>query len=404
MLPFQGGLIRLAEGEYHPDWDRIKLPNSGQVTIQGSGYGTIIDMNDTNPSTGTGPVFEVVAGTGHCQFKDMQIWGPSNGTSTQVAIETNGQHTRITNVFFSFFQGDTVQITSLGDTTVIEGCGFEGCERAAVDIVSADRVRIINCWITASSTPATEEYLIAALSSDNLLIANCYIFTAQNAISVTAGDHLVIADSLITGDLPIYLNRCTDVVIEGNTIDSNETDCILADSVGAGTEHGPLVITGNTLDTGGITLDAQFEFTITGNTMRNSTVGGIYVTASFEGSVRANDIHFVTEHGILLDDVTSTACQDNLIVEAGQGTSNTWDGIHLSGLTEHLLCTGNKVVSDSGQTRYGINDTTDLCNYVAGNALTSNFGTDFLNPGALTQLFWPADATYGDNFTGCGST
>jgi len=32
------------------------------------------------------------------------------------------------------------------------------------------------------------------------------------------------------------------------------------------------------------------------------------------------------------------------------------------------------------------------------------YGTDAFNDTASnTQIFWPADATYGDNFTDCGS-
>ena len=90
------------------------------------------------------------------------------------------------------------------------------------------------------------------------------------------------------------------------------------------------------------------------------------------------------------------------VEDAGRTPTDTYDGIHID--TVRAFVHGNKIRAESGATRSAINIAGGDCYRVAGNDLgdPSTYATDALiDAGTDTQLTWPNDPTYGDNFTIC---
>lgn len=70
------------------------------------------------------------------------------------------------------------------------------------------------------------------------------------------------------------------------------------------------------------------------------------------------------------------------------------------------LVESNKFIPLVSSTKSAVNVIGGECNMVVGNDLgdPDDYATDALiDTGANTQLFYPSDATYGDNFTDCGT-
>jgi nitrous oxidase accessory protein NosD len=112
------------------------------------------------------------------------------------------------------------------------------------------------------------------------------------------------------------------------------------------------------------------------------------------------------QHGIVVDVSSSASITNNLIGPFGTATTNTYDGIILSGDSNRNLVQGNHLVPQAAGNvpRYGVNVSAAACDdtIVVGNDFgpAANYGTDALNDaGTGTILTYPNDATYGDNFT-----
>lgn len=336
-LPFGGGRIFFTEGEFHPDWDKIKIPNSGKITLQGVGMSTRFDMNDTNPTTGTGPVIEVVVGNGQCRIRDLWIEGPENGTPTQVALKLAGGGDKVTDVLITTFQGDGIQVVSGGGDTVIESCWIEASFGSAITI-DTDRVRIKDCYLFSDSS-STDPVIELASSALDAAISGCYITGGGDGVGALGGN-----DGLKISDCTIFV--------------------------------------------GGI---------------------GVALIGATLTKVTDNLIVLCGEQGISLVDCQGVAVADNTVYASSRNATNTFDNIIVDGDSARNFIHDNTLVlpSSGPVPRYGVNiATTDECNIVVGNDLgdPDDYGTDALNDnGANTQLFWPNDATYGDNFTDCGT-
>lgn len=104
----------------------------------------------------------------------------------------------------------------------------------------------------------------------------------------------------------------------------------------------------------------------------------------------------VGRHGLHLPstEVEGLVFSDNIVRATTDGVNIDADRVRIEGNT--FIPTGNSAVNIEG----------GECNIVVGNAFgdCDGYTTDCLiDNGANTQLFYPADATYGDNFTDCGT-
>ncbi len=146
------------------------------------------------------------------------------------------------------------------------------------------------------------------------------------------------------------------------------------------------------------------------NGIVNNKVKGIYLEAVVDSVVAANRVIAGAAHGIDLLDCDDNIVHDNQIRESALTSDNTYDGIHLQGDSNRNSLQGNVIRSQAtpNQYRYAINiaEATCDCNIVVTNSLglATDYGTSGLNDaGTLTQLSYPADINYGDNFIDCGA-
>lgn len=119
-------------------------------------------------------------------------------------------------------------------------------------------------------------------------------------------------------------------------------------------------------------------------------------------------IEGAAEHGLIIDGGSRNRVTMH-VQNSGDSADDTYDNIHITGASDRNLITDCVLIprTAGNQTRYGINiGGTGECNMVVGNDLgdPDDYGTDALvDTASNTQLFYPNDATYGDNFSDCGS-
>lgn len=154
----------------------------------------------------------------------------------------------------------------------------------------------------------------------------------------------------------------------------------------------------------GIHIDTTaFQWQIQGNIISTISGDGIRIEGATGVVVKNNTIVEPFDYGILLvgDDCDIGG---NRIVDPSSDVPDATDGIFVDGDRNHVH--ENRVLPGVVQPRYGINVSAGDCNVVVGNVLgdPADYGTDALtDAGTNTQLVYPNDPMYGDNFTVCGS-
>ena len=366
-LPFDGGRILLTEGEFHPDWDLIKLPHD--VHIQGMGVGsTIINMNDTNPTTGVGPAIGTTGGGGNGSISNLSIYMPATGLSTQVGIEIGLDFFIVDNVEISFCQGRGIEMIGANDWITIRNCFIEFTELAGIwdDGLGNNYLKIINNTIHAMG---------AGYAVD--MSQGCYFTT--------------IEDNQITGpgDGGIFVSQPDHLLIANNQIElsSSVRGPIRVDTSGAGGTSPTVVIADNIVNgggsDGGIHLADIDNAIVEGNVVWLAVGSGIFVTDCVDISVRGNHVYQSDLHGIEIVNTVDSIISDNRIVDPGQVTDNTQDGIILTNSDRNFLY-GNKVTPEIATSpRYGINISTSTSddNRVGFNDVDADadYGTGAIN-------------------------
>lgn len=196
-----------------------------------------------------------------------------------------------------------------------------------------------------------------------------------------------------------------NLTVVGNTVNTSEyaVEC-------QGALPG-LVLSGNTVQGSLLWADGvAVQGTVANNTSVSSATTAV-VEIEFDGplnlSVRGNYILNPAGHGVHLVAASSGGPEDieisdNTIQGAGVGGSFTFDDIMVEDGSAFIH--GNKLRAGI-LTRNGVNlDTGSFCCKVVGNDLgdPADYGTDsYVDSGSDNVNTWPADATYGDNFTIC---
>lgn len=377
-----GGRVLLSAGEFHPDWDLIDVP--GRVILQGMGRGsTVIDMNDTNPTTGTGPAIDIPSGgQPWAAVRDLSIWLPSNGLSSQIGIRTGKANTLIDNVDIEAGEGIGLDINA--DQCVVRGCYFDdnvthiddggsyttitGCVFIDGDIginVTQNFTNISDCvFITDYITPRGDIYLNIV---ESVAITNCDFL--GNAYGIES-------------------NGATECTITGNKFDCGES-AIYGNTLGNST------ITGNKFRgaSNGIELTSSAtNCVISANSFQSMEIA-VLITGGAGTIIQGNSIHFPDNHSISLTDSSECVIADNLIVDFNT-TTNTYDAIILAGNSDRNHIHGNKIGAPfSNQLRYGINISASTCdnNRIGDNdyGIVADYGTFPLND-AGTNTRYPS--------------
>lgn len=323
--------------------------------------------------------------------------------------------------------GATVTINDPGADAMISQLTISGSGgttgTVCLDATTSAQLTIEDCWFDFATTAI-------AFAGRDLLVSQCRSFSVTSFLLVGAASREIrLSNNYIRGVINMgnavswqFVDNLTDstlvgtdargVVIVGNhwtnvgTIFSDGLIELDQDNTGDAENPG-CVIAGNT-------FDAQYNYAVHAenvvglNVVGNSSNNGFYLLVDCPAAVvEANT----------LDDTGDSAATDHaaVLVQGDDclvvGNNLNWD-VSGAGLTDGIGVAGDRNVVQTNkvkpsphtgfETRYGINVISGNDNIVAGNMLGSPaaYSGDALNDaGTATQLTYPNDATYGDNFT-----
>lgn len=301
-------------------------------------------------------------GRGTTLWFDVQVW--ANGTVSNVHIDSDDAHAIV------FEEIGTVNLANL---TIAAGPSpFTETDWAAFHLLgSPGHVNISNVVVESAG------YLLYAPISDGSLGAG---LTVNNVIAQNIWRSVVYVPNGMFGSgfalRNIHVDYCGD-----------------SDAIRLGIGNDTVFDLSNFrfIEVGGKGIHLTPSFTATSrNTRVRINNGAIGNGSGSEGAV---------EDGIVIEGLPADI--RDVGVTAGLGAANTYDAVRLSGLIEHPRVDGVHI-KNPDDLRYGINiseASVEQAIVVGNSDEGGSYGTDALNDqGTGTQLFYPSDATYGDNF------
>lgn len=339
-------------------------------------------------------------------------------------VNVDGGDMRVYDITFENGGTESLLASNATDLWVVN-CAFYG-NNDSIRGSNSHRARILGCRFASSGS------LVVEVIGDDMLVDGCHYTGVSATYFLQDQDtytHCVVSNNQI-GPAAIDMGDGTDWIIEANALGGS----VLADGGDRGTIvgntiHDPpasivnsafieidnfshLSIGANTFADAGanvIELDTCTDVSITGNGIGTPSSGfgyGILLTSCEDVTVTGNVIEWADYHGIYINGSTHCTITGNIIFGSSQDSNNAYDNIAVNG--NRNLVTGNQLRPAGGAplTRYGVNVLGGECNMIVGNDFgdPDNYGTDALaDAGANTQLFYPNDGTYGDNFTDCGT-
>ncbi len=280
---------------------------------------------------------------------------------------------------------DVARLTLQGlgrNTTVLNFFGGSGDAISLSTSAQYNTIRDLAIFGPGSGS----EHGIAALGQ-TLTVRDCLIQSiGGNAIHASGFTRLWLLDNWVDdiGGVGISLNGITQALIRGNQITRIQSHGITL----TGAQCEDVIVSGNL-------IQAAEDIGTHGINIEGSLVNSKIVINIIEGG----------GHGISATNMSLCRVLANQITAALFSVDNTYDSIILSGDSDDNYIHNNMMIGSpsSPKPRYGINISVSTCenNIVVGNSFgpASNYGTDpLLNLGTDTELFYPANPTYGDNF------
>lgn len=199
----------------------------------------------------------------------------------------------------------------------------------------------------------------------------------------------------VTGDRAVLRDILSTSSTDAAAVRFNGSDYSLLDGLDSDQDEHGLII-----------LNSQ---RVTANNVRVTTSDddGIILDGSDFCTVRGV-VNAAGQHGVRLNNSDQNRIEVT-VIDSGGDTTNTYDNLRIEGASNRNFVTGSifRPRLTGNTTRAGVNVAgSGECNIIVGNDLgdPDPYGTDALvDTASNTQIFYPADATYGDNFTDCGS-
>ncbi len=361
-----GGVVQLLEGTYtfgisdklgaENIWYNILLKDN--VTLKGSGSGTILKATDTTISNSRFVI--LIHNSNNVAIKDLILDGnTANGVQvTILSVERSNkviiENCHIINSYFSLiYLGGAKNV-------LIEGCYLE---KLATPNYALGHTLDIDNPISAGTADNTEDVIIANNTivvgdTDGTRTENCSRITyIGNSFTNTQGYKGV---DIATNDTPPFVE---DMKIIGNTFNNSNVD--------VGSVTGNVLITGNQLQGGFIniaTLSSTTDVLVSNNMIRNSYTYGIYALNLLAGaklSILGNHVSSCVNSGVKVSGSgtgTYIKVADNTISNSGA------DGIMFYLGTSRFDVFDNTIVSPTG---YGIQLWTAILGNVRGNRIIS---------------------------------
>lgn len=296
---------------------------------------------------------------------------------------------------------------STGGGARIENCLFDG--DGGVDI-QGPRTKMAFCRVAGFSNVGIN------VDDNDCLVEGCQVDMTQvdqaaaKGILINTGQrNRVIGNSVTsstTGEACIEADGDYQAVI-GNTVRPSGGVIGILNAGGNGEIVGNTVLHSSAVGTGSGGAGIRLGGFALGVTVANNYIVDSYVGIASLGStgqsclIADNFIYNVDTHGIHLNAVSRHTVQGNHILDPGDLTSNTYDGIILEANCDECTVIGN-VIDQSGNTpRYGINIANANCdnNVYVGNRAVGTFGTAAYNDAGTGSVnTWPAaGGAQGDN-------
>jgi len=353
-----GGIVQLSTGTFNIA-STINPTGSSGVQLLGRGMGnTIIKQADsTNYSGGSSGAFFLASGA-NTLYQDFTFDynGANNSTSSSamfaVANNTDGVfwnriETKNPNTTYGQFMATFGNVSVFhfwfNNCRIVCRSGFSGSGSPTADlfwIVGCDITTTGGSWLApggAVGGNANSMYLV----DNNVVIQNGTFATTNGA---ALGGHLHAANNFISLGVSNASNFAAifpgiSYSITGNYISCSTTSSGAAWGIAASSGGNSGVISGNFIDSATVGIILQGTNTvsrtlISGNVLNNTRQDGISVSLTASSG-------YVTVSG-------------NEIIDAGQKTTNTYAGIHISG-GNHCNVTNNRIRSIStNKVAYGI--------------------------------------------------
>lgn len=403
LLGESGGRVLLSEGTFWVDTNQIYLFHQAGlfvgISLEGQAFGNSI-LRTTNPNGA------IISPYNFSTIKNLRLMGNNTDAGIggsqfdTVGIGVGGNVVKIHNVYASSLKSvvrlsgnqwtiDRITIPSGGFRLIHPGTGgfrdiaVENCyANAFVDMGNSVDVRIVNNFLAVSiiGTDA-RSWLIA----NNLWIGSAVFNEALIELGVDntgdfAEDGCLVVGNEAQGNSFLYADG-----VRGLTDVGNHT------YLGAhyfNNCHELIVGNNNTKYAYGIFSEDSAAFTFKGCS------GGI---------VQGNSAFEFWAGGFRFENSDDFIVTGNIAGNEDFLTDNTWDCYHIVNSNKIQLMSNTclpRVVNNKA--RYGVNVVSGQGNIVVGSNLgdPTDYGTDALNDaGTDTQLFYPNDATHGDNFT-----
>lgn len=321
---------------------------------------------------------------------DIHLMGMGAFDATIFSVTDDGDILRVTTdcvisdiVFDGQNASAVVGVTGSGSASNVELRSVRFNDMDTAVSVTGDDWRLISCAAAAFNV---SEWVSFTAGHSLFRMTGCY---AGGTIDFNGGDQIVVTGNILGSTIDLG-TTVQDVAIVGNTFwtPGGSVDAILNGASVTG-----LVFVGNSVFESfgyeAVILSSSSDCVISGNTFDGITAG-IALTSCTDVIVANNHLGgdgYLGEYGVILTTSNNCSVTGNVILEPGQDTDDTFDGLTIGG--DDNLVTGNKVVP-SGQanaTRYGINITGGSNNAVFANYLgdSSTYGTaDSVDSGTNT--------------------
>lgn len=297
-LPPEGGKIVIKNGTYTETF----TINKSNVTIEGSGAGTIISQS------GGATAITIPDGISRIQIKNLRITGGANG----IRFVTNNENCLVTECFFETLTGSGVGFLFWASTltSFVTNCIFKSCGTSGEAVIQAN----ITGKVVISENLFDDCGICIDSDINDSLISN-NIFSAirggKNCMTIS-GDRNIISNNTITdGVIGIAIeNGAEENIIDGNTLRSQSQDGIL------GLNCDRNIISNNVITDGGNGIrigeiaGTAVDNIITGNVFENNSTdisdggttthydinvgdarhSGFKLTGDIDGSTNSKDI------------------------------------------------------------------------------------------------------------------
>ena len=428
-----GGRILFCEGTFSLSFGgSANIVTSGGfsgITFQGMGTeATILNVTDSFGGSALDRfVFECTdaditfahlslqGGTGTLGLTNGIALG-NHGKVLDCILATDGVGVRLTSGDSTvhatqFFGDDGVEV--FGATSVVSDCQFDGVDGIGIYVSGVSQVVLADNHMKTG-----EEGIYLENGCSRVQIVGNQIWSTLDAIYAESTTHMTITGNGLRADSGRGVNLGDDqvggVTITGNAFYRCDDGAVQVlggfdvKVVGNNIFESPFFGATPSIhyDHTGTLADTDYGAQVVANTIDIGNGTAIEIE-EYHGSVVADNIIREPQlHGILITNSDRCSVTGNVVEAASQDATNTSDQIQVTG--DRNTVQANKLIPLGGAfvPRYGVNVVSGECNMVVGNDLgdPDDYGTDALNDtGANTQLFYPADVIYGDNFTDCGT-